>query len=304
MTDLPGLNSPVGIVTNVSKLNAADATRHVCATLDDAHVPWMLEQATAACSGASPDGLPLEDLLERIGGLIVIGGDGTILGVAPAAAAHDTPILGVNPGRSLGFLTDVRLSEFDQALARLRQGDFTVVERATLVCAIWLNAASAPRAVHTALNDVTFTHGAQARLIALDVYANDEFLTTFAADGLIISTATGSTAHSMSAGGPVLFPSTEAVIVTPVCPHTLSNRPVILPRGYAIDVRIGQPQREVHVAIDGQVAHRLEPGERIVVELGARKVRCLHTTQRSFCHVLREKLYWRGDLRADAGETD
>jgi NAD+ kinase len=189
-------------------------------------------------------------------------------------------------------------------LENLCARNYATVTRATLQCEVWCKQAQQNAATHVALNDVSFTHGAQARLIALDVYVDTEFLTTYAADGLIIATATGSTAHSMSAGGPVLFPSTEAVVVTPVCPHTLSNRPIILPRGAAIDVRIGEPQREVHIAIDGRVAHRLAPKERIVVKLGAENVQFLHTTPRSFCQVLRQKLYWRGGLRDDARTTE
>ena len=297
------LSGPIGVVTNVGKPNAVEATRHVCAVLDEHGIGWRLEQNTAACVQA-PDGLPLEELLAAVGWLIVIGGDGTILGMAPAAAAHDTAILGVNPGRSLGFLTDVNLDEFAFALHNLCADNYATITRAMLQCEVWCNEADHAAAAYTALNDVSFTHGAQARLIALDVYVDTEFLTTYAADGLIIATATGSTAHSMSAGGPVLFPSTEAVVVTPVCPHTLSNRPIILPRGAAIDVRIGEPQREVHVAVDGQVAHRLAPQERIVVKLGTGNVRFLHTTQRSFCQVLRQKLYWRGGLRNDVRPID
>lgn len=297
------LQGPVGIVANVTKDNAADATRRTIAALDERGMPWRLEQATAQCIGRPAEGLTFPKLLRVVSWLIAIGGDGTILTTVREAAGCDVPLLGVNPGHSLGFMTDTLLEDLPATLDDICHNRIDIIERHTLSATLY-----APHEGHTldlppALNDVTFIHGAQARLIVLDVMVNGAFFTSYAADGLIIATATGSTGHSMSAGGPILFPSTEAMVLTPICPHTLTNRPIILPRGYQIDVRMGTPHREVYVCVDGQVVRPLAPEARVVVQLSTHTARFIHSKRRSFIDVLREKLHWRGDLRSGGAGT-
>ncbi len=291
------LQDPVGIVVNVTKDNAAAATRQTIAELDRRGIAWRLESATAQCIGRPAEGLAFPKLLRVATWLIAIGGDGTILNTVRQASGCDIPLLGVNPGQSLGFMTDTLLEDLPATLDDVCSNRIDVIGRHTLSACI-----HAPDSAHAddlppALNDVTFIHGAQARLIVLDVMVNGAFFTSYAADGLIVATATGSTGHSMSAGGPILFPSTEAMVLTPICPHTLTNRPIILPRGYQIDVRIGTPQRDVYVSVDGQVARPLAPDARVMVQLGTYTARFIHSKRRSFIDVLREKLHWRGDLR-------
>jgi len=291
------LRSPAGIVANVTKANAAEATRRVITELEQRGIAWRLEQATAQCIGRPADGLAFAKLLRAVSWLIAIGGDGTILNTVREAAGFDIPLLGVNPGQSLGFMTDTLLEDLPATLDDVCHNRIHIIERHTLATTFYALHEGQTVELPPALNDVAFIHGAQARLIVLDVMVNGAFFTSYAADGLIIATATGSTGHSMSAGGPILFPSTEAMVLTPICPHTLTNRPIILPRGYQIDVRVGTPHRDVYVSLDGQVARPLPPDARVVVQLGAYTARFIHSKRRSFIDVLREKLHWRGDLR-------
>ena len=291
------LRSPAGIVANVTKANAAEATRRVITELEQRGIAWRLEQATAQCIGRPADGLAFAKLLRAVSWLIAIGGDGTILNTVREAAGFDIPLLGVNPGQSLGFMTDTLLEDLPATLDDVCHNRIDIIERHTLATTFYALHEGQTVELPPALNDVAFIHGAQARLIVLDVMVNGAFFTSYAADGLIIATATGSTGHSMSAGGPILFPSTEAMVLTPICPHTLTNRPIILPRGYQIDVRVGTPHRDVYVSLDGQVARPLPPDARVVVQLGAYTARFIHSKRRSFIDVLREKLHWRGDLR-------
>lgn len=302
MNNTAYLQGPVGIVANVTKDNAADATRRAIAALDERGMAWRLEQATSQCIGRPAEGLPFPQLLRVVTWLIAIGGDGTILTTVRNTAGCDIPLLGVNPGHSLGFMTDTLLDDLPATLDDVCHNRIDIIERHTLSATLY-----APQEGHAldlppALNDVAFIHGAQARLIVLDVMVNGAFFTSYAADGLIIATATGSTGHSMSAGGPILFPSTEAMVLTPICPHTLTNRPIILPRGYQIDVRVGTPQREVYVCVDGQVVRPLAPDAHVVVQLSTHTARFIHSKRRSFIDVLRTKLHWRGDLRSAAGD--
>jgi NAD+ kinase len=292
------LDGSAGIVANVSKVHATEATRAVLLALGRFGLAWKLEAATAAALGGAHTGTPLRELARTVTWMIVIGGDGTILQTARALVDHPVPILGVNPGQSLGFMTDTRVHDVIATLDEMRAGHFTLLERGMLRAAVCAADGTETR-LPPALNDVVFIHGAHAQLIVLNVLVNGEFFTTYAADGLVLATATGSTAHAMSAGGPILFPDTAALVLTPICPHTLSNRPIILPRGYRVDVRMGEPHREVGVAVDGQVAHQLAPGALVQMQLDTRVTRFVHSNRHSFGDVLREKLHWRGDLRVD-----
>jgi len=294
------LRDPVGIVANVTKANAAEATHRVITELEQRGIAWRLEQATAQCINRPTEGLPFPKLLRVVSWLIAIGGDGTILNTVRQTSGFDIPLLGVNPGQSLGFMTDTLLEDLPATLDDVCQNRIDIIGRHTLHATFCAPQEALTVELPPALNDVAFVHGAQARLIVLDVMVNGAFFTSYAADGLIIATATGSTGHSMSAGGPILFPSTEAMVLTPICPHTLTNRPIILPRGYQIDVRVGTPQRDVYVSLDGQVVRPLPPSARVVVQLGTYTARFIHSKRRSFIDVLREKLHWRGDLRGSS----
>ena len=293
------LGGPVGILANVSKRDVIAAVNAVIAAVEACGLPWRMDQETAARCGIAGGALPLSRMLEQVAWLLVLGGDGTILRAVRESWQQRLPLLGVNPGNSLGFMTDTLVQDLPAALARICAGQYDILERATLAASVIGSDAEAPTVLPPALNDVTFIHGAVARLIALEVFVNGEFFTTYEADGLIFATPTGSTAHSMAAGGPIVFPATEAVVLTPICPHTLTNRPSIFPRGYVIEVRLGNPGHEVHVSVDGQVTRLLQASEKVVIKMSENHVRFIHCSTQSFVETLRQKLHWRGRLRDD-----
>jgi NAD+ kinase len=290
------LTGAVGILANISKKNALAAVDTAIQKLEKHGFSWICEAETARAAGREKAGVAAEKLSDHVAWLIVIGGDGTLLQAARTIAACGLPLLGINPGHSLGFMTDAHLDTLDSALEGIRQGTYSIVERRTLTSCCY-RADGEHIDLGIAINDITFIQGADARLITLHIFVNGELLTTCAADGVVFATATGSTAHSMSAGGPILFPTTEAVVMTPICPHTLSLRPIILPPGFTIEVRPGIPLRDIRVAIDGQARHTMKATDRISLQLGAVRIAFIHSQQPSFVDVLREKLHWRGDLR-------
>lgn len=296
MTTSMYASGPVGIIANTGKPSAVAAVPSVIAALDAAGYSWICDAATAAAVGCADKGVPREDLATQIAWLLVVGGDGTILDAAGLVAAHKVALLGVNPGHSLGFMTDTSCATLPQALESIQRGDYTLIERCTLSATCY-HVDGTTHAYDLALNDIAFIQGTHARMITLKVSIDGAFLTTCSADGLIFATATGSTAHSMSAGGPILFPTTEAIVMTPMCPHTLSLRPVIMPKGVEIDVCPAPPYRDIRMVVDGQVVAALQPTDRVSLRLGTYKVAFIHAHQPSFVDVLRTKLQWRGDLR-------
>jgi NAD+ kinase len=221
--------------------------------------------------------------------IIVLGGDGTLLSVARLVGSHEVPILGVNLG-GLGFLTEIRLEELYRVLERVIQGDFVTDER------VVFNAAVIRRGERLAefivLNDAVINKGALARIIDLETTINGEYLTTFKSDGLIISTPTGSTAYNLSAGGPIVYPSLHCIIITPICPHTLTNRPIMIPDDVEVRAILKSKQQEVILTLDGQQGFVLEFGDVVEVKKAEGKILLIKSPYRHYFEVLREKLKW------------
>lgn len=221
--------------------------------------------------------------------IIVLGGDGTLLSVARLAGSHEVPILGVNLG-GLGFLTEITLEELYRVLERVIQGDFITDER------VVFNAAVMRRGERLAefivLNDAVINKGALARIIDLEMTINGEYLTTFKSDGLIISTPTGSTAYNLSAGGPIVYPSLHCIIITPICPHTLTNRPIMIPDEVEVRAILKSRQQEVHLTLDGQQGFVLEFEDVVEVKKAKGKILLIKSPYRHYFEVLREKLKW------------
>jgi NAD+ kinase len=220
---------------------------------------------------------------------IVLGGDGTLLAAARAVAQADIPILAVNLG-SLGFLTEVRVEELDRAVSTAIEGRCLRDARTMLSCDVTRRGESI--GTYAALNDVVVTKGAIARLLEVEVRVDNEFVADYKADGVIISTPTGSTAYSLAAGGPVLVPSVEAFIVTPVSPHALTHRPLLVRDSSEIVLHIKGDPDEVILTIDGQTPVQAIEGDRIVCRKSAKQVQLLRLPGRTFFEVLRTKLKW------------
>lgn len=230
------------------------------------------------------------ELARHVDLLLIFGGDGTMLRVARQIAGSRTPILGVNIG-SLGFLTAVPSSEMRRALEHVWNGEFTFEARALLqVCGHVKQIAIAA----SAFNDIVISRGTVPRLIELEVCVDGDLLARYRCDGLIVSSPTGSTAYSLAAGGAVVFPTADVLALTPICPHTLSNRALILPGSAKINVKVITPKTSTILSADGQVVVELPAGDSVVIARSRQTVRLLHLSGSSFCQTLRRKLHWRG----------
>jgi NAD+ kinase len=225
--------------------------------------------------------------------VIVLGGDGTLLAVAKliAESGHDIPILAVNFG-SLGFLTEITRPEIYETLDTVINGKATHDLRMMLRASA--TRAGQPLVTHLALNDVVFSRTALSRMIELEVSVGEQFVTSVKADGLIVATPTGSTAYNLAAGGPIVHPSMDALVLTPIAPHTLTNRPIVIPADREVRVKStgSNAGDEVYVTIDGQTGFALHEDDAIAITKAERPIRLIRATTRSYFEVLRQKLKW------------
>jgi|HubBroStandDraft_4_1064222.scaffolds.fasta_scaffold27222_2 NAD+ kinase len=221
--------------------------------------------------------------------LIVLGGDGTLLSAARLAAQRKVPILAVNLG-GLGFLTTVSQDELYSILEEIFSGKHRVSERVMLEAEIVRAGGVARRQI--ALNDAVLNKGALARIMDLELRVDGEYVTTYKADGLILSTPTGSTAYSLAAGGPIVYPIVEAFVVTPICPHTLTNRPLVIPDSATIEVDFKAGDEAVFLTLDGQIGIELVRGDRIRVHKAAEKLLLVRPAKKTYYQILRNKLKW------------
>jgi NAD+ kinase len=219
---------------------------------------------------------------------IVVGGDGTMLGIARQLAPHNVPLIGINQGR-LGFITDVPAGTFAESLAPMIAGDYEIEHRTMLEGGVWRDGASIFHGI--AMNDVVVSRGAVAGMVELKIDVGDEFVANFRADGLIIASPTGSTAYALSAGGPLLHPGIGGWVLVPIAPHALSNRPIVMPDSGEINIEV-VGGREVSVNFDMQSLASLSHGDRICVQRSAHQVRFLHPRGWSYYATLRRKLHW------------
>jgi len=248
-----------------------------------------LETETALNTGITDYPVLTPDELGRHCDLaIVVGGDGTMLGIARQLAPHNVPLVGINQGR-LGFITDVPAGTFAESLAPMIAGDYEIEHRTMLEGGVWRDGASIFHGI--AMNDVVVSRGAVAGMVELKIDVGDEFVANFRADGLIIASPTGSTAYALSAGGPLLHPGIGGWVLVPIAPHALSNRPIVMPDGGKINIEV-VGGREVSVNFDMQSLASLAHGDRICVQRSAHQVRFLHPRGWSYYATLRRKLHW------------
>ena len=249
---------------------------------------WSNEAAALSPSGDGRVSVPRERIGEDTDLILVLGGDGTLLSVADSIgqAGHDVPILAVNFG-SLGFLTEITRPELFTALAAAVRGEVEHDERMML-------RGRTKSESRVALNDIVFTRTALSRMIDLDVTVGDQFVTSVRSDGLIIATPTGSTAYNLSAGGPVVHPAMEAIVLTPIAPHTLTHRPIVIPSEREVRVRAapGNAGADIYITFDGQHGFALEEGEEVCVTRADKPIRLVRAANRNYFEVLRKKLKW------------
>jgi NAD+ kinase len=225
---------------------------------------------------------------------IVLGGDGSVLAAARQLAPHEVPLVGVNVGK-FGFLTETTLDNLKEVLGEVLDGDYEISERMMIQCT--LEREDREELCTIGLNDAVVSRGALSRLITLDLEVDGEKVTTYRADGLIMATPVGSTAHSLAAGGPLLCPELHGLIITPICPHTLSNRPIVLPGCSELCVTVHGGAERPALTVDGQVNRELLHGDRVHVRCAPTPLKLISTGRHTFFDTLRNKLDWRGQPR-------
>jgi len=230
-----------------------------------------------------------EELAGQVDLILVLGGDGTMIATARMIGNTEVPVLGVNYG-GLGYLAEFRIEELFAALESILASNYKLQRR--LMLSVELRRGEKIVTSNRVLNDVVVNKSALARIIEIETYLNEQFVNSFRADGLIVSTPTGSTAYNLSAGGPVIFPSMSAVVITPICPFTLSNRPIVVPDDSLIEVRLMTENEEVALTLDGQVGFPLQAGDRIVIRKSNTTFNLIQPANRNYFDVLRDKLKW------------
>jgi NAD+ kinase len=281
----------IGVAANLGKPESRDRLLEVIELLNAANVKVLLEQEAATMAGRSGTSPALREIGPQSDLVIVLGGDGTLLRVARELEGAETPMLGVNLG-GLGFLTSVRSDELKTAIAGVLAGRYEISRRFTIETA--LLRAGKRLETHQALNDAVLARGAFSRIVRLRVSIDDELLTEYVCDGMIFATPTGSTAYSLSAGGPILLPGARAVIVTPICPHALSNRSVIAGADSVVKCLIVDGAGQLMMTVDGQVQVRMQVGDELEVRKSARTVQLVTPVGQTYFDVLRQKLKWSG----------
>lgn len=278
----------VGIIAKPHKPEARTVLQDLLPWLEARGVEPILDIDTAGLAGR-PGGQPKADVPGLADLLLVLGGDGTLLSVARLVGAHDVPILGVNLG-GLGFLTEVTLEELYQALDAVFQGTYEVTQRILLSATVHRQGERI--AEYVALNDAVINKGALARMIELETHIDGEYVTTFRADGLILSTPTGSTAYSLAAGGPIVYPTLRALVVTPICPHTLNFRPLVISDAATVEIVQGSANENAYLTLDGQVGFTLRHRDVIKVVRSEHTITLLKAPGKNYFQILRAKLKW------------
>ena len=226
----------------------------------------------------------------------VFGGDGTILSASRKLYSKQIPLIGVHLGK-FGFLAELTLQDINDSLERICSGEYVVSQRMLLTCKVIRSKQVINETV--GLNDAVISRTSLSRLISINLYVDEKIVTTYSCDGLIVSTPAGTTAHSLSAGGPIVTPDMEAFAITPICPHTLSNRPLVVSGSSKIEMEQISESKGIGLTVDGQVYFDVKTGDKVVIEKAEKKLQLIDTQTRTFYDVLREKLNWRGQPAYD-----
>ena len=290
----------IGIVANVAKEKSSESVLRLRNWLLNQGFQVFLDEAVAVRIGEST-GLERGKLAAAVDLIVVFGGDGTMLRAARAVCGHNIPILGINIG-GLGYLTEVNLNEMTDALEIILKDGFRTEKRMMLDVAVTRHGEKAGEG--TVLNEVVINRDNLSRIVELETAVNDRHLATFKADGLIIATPTGSTAYSLSAGGPIIFPEQHAMILNPICAHTLTNRPVVLPEDVVIQVVLWTKEQGATLTLDGQVSFMLKSGDAINVRKSLYVTTLVASPHRDYLEILRTKLGWGGLPAGDRRDAD
>jgi len=278
----------IGLVIKVNKPEALTLGRELAAWLQARGKTIMSEDRTSEELGFTRGWRKVE-IMQHADLVIVLGGDGTLLSVARRASKREVPILGVNLG-SLGFLTETTTEELFLTIERVFAGEY-LVERRSLLEAMLIRNGDVIGAFQV-LNDAVINKGALARIIDMEAWVDDQYLCTYKADGLIVATPTGSTAYSLAAGGPIIDPAVDVVVLAPICPHTLSNRPIVIPGHAHIQVVLRTADEDVILTLDGQEGLPMKGGDTVSIKRSGIMVSLIKSPHRTFFDVLHSKLRW------------
>ena len=277
----------VGVVANADKPNTRDIIRRILLSGERLGFSVVIEAEVADALGCRSLGVASEELSKRAELIVACGGDGTILRAARITMGAPRPILGVNLGR-LGFLAEASPEKLEQALEEINRGDFVTEPRMTLTATV----VGTGETVH-ALNDITIAKSNQSRIISLEMREAGNWVNTYIGDGLILATPTGSTGYALAAGGPIVKPLAELIVAAPICPHSLTVRPIVFPDDAVLDIRVaGAAESVILLTADGQPTVPLPSGEEVRVRRGAKDVQLVRLASSSYYDTLRQKLHW------------
>ncbi|MFZ5633662.1 MAG: NAD(+)/NADH kinase [Bacillota bacterium] len=285
----------VGIMANLEKTGVEDLVRHSCGWFLNRGVNVFLPDEQSGGFGAGVKGAPLDEMVGKIDCLLVFGGDGTILSSARLVASSGVPVLGINLGH-LGFLSEIDVPDIQSGLESIFRREYYIEERMMIEAAVLRGGREIEKFM--GLNDAVITKGAFARLIFLQIRVDGEQVGTYPTDGIIVSTPTGSTAYSLSAGGPVVTPDLDLMLITPICPHALWARPIVISPDCVVEVELLSDKGEVMLTIDGQHGLKLVQNDVVRITRAPYKVRFIRLKTRNFFKVLKQKLR-EGDRRVD-----
>jgi len=279
----------IGIAAKPKKPEAEAILRALVAWLRDHGREVLLDQEAAGICPEVGPGLPRSLVAATADLVIVLGGDGTLLSVARLIGSREVPILGVNLG-GLGFLTEVTLDELFPTLEAVLRDQYSLSRRLTLTVRVLRGGELV--AGFEALNDAVINKTALSRIVDLETHVNGEYVATFRADGLILSTPTGSTAYCLAAGGPIIYPTLPALVIIPICPHTLTNRPLVVPDSAVVEIIQGSEGEDVHLTVDGQVGVDLRYRDVVAVQRSTRSIALVKSPKLNYFDLLRTKLKW------------
>jgi NAD+ kinase len=283
--------SRIGLIAKTGDPRARAVLVRVAAALEARGATLALETVTAADSGLALPACSLDTLAQRSDLLFVVGGDGTLLAAARVAAARGLPVAGLNAGR-LGFLTDVAPDALEAGLAALLEGR-GIAEQRTLITAELQRSDGSRVAAGLALNDAVVQKRATGRMIELATRVDGAFVCNHRADGIVVATPTGSTAYALSCGGPIIHPRVDALAIVPICPHTLSDRPIVVDGSARIVVSLAAGfAGGAQLTLDGQIGHEIAPGDSVALRRADQRLTLLHPPGHDYFEVLRDKLHW------------
>ncbi len=281
----------IGLIVKRAQPDALTMARELSGWIRQQKIEVLAESEFSAALAATA--LSKEEIARHADLIVVLGGDGTLLSIARLLGSRETPVLGINLG-GLGFLTQATIAEAQASVARVVAGDYEVDRRITLEASVMRAEGGRGHSsgqAFTAVNDVVINKRALGRMIQLDVFADRKPFCSYFADGLIIATPTGSTAYALSAGGPIVYPTLEVMVLAPICPHTLSNRPVVLPDTFELEVRVRAADHDATLTLDGQESAQLDASDTVRIRKGKAAVALVRSSHPYF-EIWRNKLRW------------